>query len=161
MSTKQEMYQETLARIYAVCDGETDVTAILSSVVCELHQAFDYYHWTGFYRTVSERNLKVGPYQGGHGCLEISFDRGICGAAADQRRTQLVDDVHARADHIACASTTNSEIVVPIVNAQGETIAVLDVDSDFPAAFDQEDQRYLEELCRWLGECFANRTTLP
>jgi len=161
MSDKALQYQETLARIYAVCDGETDITAILSSVVCELHNAFDYYHWTGFYRTVSERTLKVGPYQGGHGCLEITFDRGICGAAAREQKTQLVADVHARADHIACASTTNSEVVVPILNAAGQTIAVLDVDSDDLDAFDENDQKYLEELAEWLGRVFHNHTTLP
>lgn len=148
---KIELYQETLQRIFAVCEGEQDSIAILSSVVCELHHAFDYFHWTGFYRTIEPELMKVGPYQGGHGCLTIPFSRGICGAAAKQQQTQLVDDVHARADHIACASTTNSEIVVPIIKA-GETIAVLDVDSNYTAAFDEVDRAQLEHLAQWLAD---------
>ncbi|RMA79425.1 GAF domain-containing protein [Umboniibacter marinipuniceus] len=157
---KSEQYQETLRRIQAVCAGETDLIALLSTICCELHQSFDYYHWTGFYRTVAPQQLKVGPYQGGHGCLDIHFDRGICGAAAKQAETQLVEDVHARADHIACASTTNSEIVVPVTNQNGQVIAVLDVDSDDPAAFDEIDQQYLEQLCQWIGELLGTREYL-
>ena len=157
---KSETYIETIRRIQAVCDGEQDMIAILSTVCCELHHSFDHYHWTGFYRTVAPQGLKVGPYQGGHGCLDIHFDRGICGAAAKQAQTQLVADVHARADHIACASSTNSEIVVPVKNGKGAIIAVLDVDSDYPAAFDRIDQEHLESLCEWLGGLFADRDYL-
>ena len=132
-------------------DGETDEIAILSTVVCELHHAFEWYDWTGFYRCIADNELAVGPYQGGHGCLRIPFDRGICGAAARERRTQLVPDVRARPDHIACASATQSEIVVPLTAPHGRLIAVLDVDSNTPAAFDTVDQRALETLCAELG----------
>ncbi len=149
---KVEIYKETLSRIYAVCDGESDSVALMASIVCELHHAFDYYHWTGFYRTIRDDHLKIGPYQGGHGCLDIAFSRGICGAAAREKQTQLVEDVHARDDHIACASTTNSEIVVPVINAVGKVIAVLDVDSDDRGAFCEIDKQYLEVLCEWLGK---------
>jgi len=157
---KKSCYEETLQRIYAVCDGEVDPVALMATIVCELHHAFDYYDWTGFYRTVAPEALKIGPYQGGHGCLDIAFNRGICGAAAREKQTQLVPDVHAREDHIACASTTNSEIVVPVINNMGNTIAVLDVDSDKYDSFCTIDQHYLEELCAYLGKVLGNREYL-
>ncbi|MCB9729799.1 MAG: GAF domain-containing protein [Deltaproteobacteria bacterium] len=127
----------------------------MATTVCELHHAFDWFHWTGFYRVVAPELLAVGPYQGGHGCLRIPFSRGVCGAAARTRQTQRVDDVHARADHIACAATTRSEIVVPVLGRDGRVIAVLDVDSDHPAAFSQVDQDALERLCQELGARFG------
>ena len=96
--------------------------------------------------------LKIGPYQGGHGCLVIPFARGVCGAAARERRTQIVPDVDAFPGHIACASSTRSEIVVPVFDAAGRLIAVLDIDSDRPAAFDETDARALEAL---VGDIFA------
>ena len=99
--------------------------------------------------------LVIGPYQGGHGCLRIPFSRGVCGAAARTRETQLVPDVHAFADHIACSSTTLSEIVVPVLRPDGRVLAVLDVDSNAPAAFDAVDQAHLESLCHTLGERFG------
>ena len=96
--------------------------------------------------------LKIGPYQGGHGCLQIPFDRGVCGAAARERRTQLVPDVDAFPGHIACASSTRSEIVVPVFDAAGDVIAVLDIDSNRPDAFDAVDQAALEAM---MAEIFA------
>jgi GAF domain-containing protein len=98
--------------------------------------------------------LKIGPYQGGHGCLTIPFSRGVCGAAARERRTQVVPDVDAFPGHIACAASTRSEIVVPVLDADGALIAVLDVDSDTPAAFDEGDAAALEAL---LGAVFEAR----
>ncbi len=148
-------YDLTFSHIGALLEGEDDWIAAMATVACELHQAFDYYHWTGFYRAVSDDLLVVGPYQGGHGCLRIPFDRGVCGAAARTRQTQLVPDVEAFPGHIACSSSTRSEIVVPIVTPDGHLLAVLDVDSDDPAAFDETDQRYLEALARTLGIQFA------
>ncbi len=130
----------------------------MATVACELHHGFDYYHWTGFYRAVSDALLVVGPYQGGHGCLRVAFDRGVCGAAARTRQTQLVPDVEAFPGHIACSSTTRSEIVIPVLTPEGRLLAVLDVDSDLPAAFDETDQRYLEHLCQMLGAQFAGTT---
>ena len=123
----------------------------MATVVCELHNAFDHYHWTGFYRTTSPGLLKIGPYQGGHGCLVIPFDKGICGAAARTGETQDVPDVHARPEHIACSSSTNSEVVVPVKNASGDVVAVLDLDSDHHAAFSPDDIHLSERICSWLG----------
>ena len=148
-------YAEVRANIAALLDGESDWIAAMATVVCELHHAFDYYHWTGFYRVVAPRQLAIGPYQGTHGCLRITFDRGVCGAAAREARTQLVPDVHAVADHIACSSTTRSEIVVPVIAPGGRLLAVLDVDSDAPAAFGEADVRGLETLCADLSARFA------
>jgi len=141
-------------RITAILDGEDDWVTAMATVTCELHNAFDHYHWTGFYRTTSPGMLKIGPYQGGHGCLSIPFDKGICGAAARTGETQDVPDVHARAEHIACSSSTNSEIVVPVKNSRGEVVAVLDLDSDLPAAFSSADVELSERICSWLGQIY-------
>jgi GAF domain-containing protein len=147
-------YREVRARLESLLDGETDWIAALSTVACELHQSFDHYDWTGFYRVVAPELLVVGPYQGTHGCLRIPFSRGVCGAAARTRTTQRVDRVADRTDHIACSATTQSEIVVPVIAPDGQLLAVLDVDSDQPAAFDDVDQRALEEICRDLAARF-------
>ncbi len=145
-------YREVVARIHAVLDGEDDWVAAMATVACELHVAFGHLDWTGFYRHVGGDLLVVGPYQGGHGCLRIPFSRGVCGAAARERRTQRVPDVEQFPGHIACASTTRSEIVVPVLAPDGRVIAVLDRDSDLPDAFSAEvDQPALEALCAWLG----------
>jgi GAF domain-containing protein len=142
--------------IEGLLDGEDDAVAAMATVVAELHHAFEAWHWTGFYRVTTPGQLVIGPYQGGHGCLRIPFSRGVCGAAARSGRTQLVPDVHAFPDHIACSSSTRSEIVVPVRRPDGAVIGVLDVDSDLPAAFDDLDQTALEELCDALGERFAS-----
>jgi len=147
-------YDRTLERIHNMLDGVDDWVAAMATVVCELHHAFAYYHWTGFYRVIGPTRLAVGPYQGGHGCLFIDFERGVCGAAATTRQTQLVADVHAFPGHIACSSTTRSEIVVPILGPTGRLLAVLDVDSDAPAVFTTVDQVALERLCADLGARF-------
>ena len=143
----------------ASADGhEGDEMGILhTAVVCELHHGFDHFHWTGFYRTTEPGVLKIGPYQGGHGCLYIPFDKGICGAAARTGETQDVPDVHVRPEHIACSSSTNSEVVVPVKDSTGAVVAVLDVDSDTPAAFSAEDVAFLENVCNYLGEVFHGR----
>ena len=144
-------HDEVYQRITSILDGEDDWVTAMATVVCELHNAFEHYHWTGFYRTTSPNLLKIGPYQGGHGCLVIPFDKGICGAAARTGKTQDVPDVHARSEHIACSSSTNSEIVVPVKDSNGEVVAVLDVDSDNYAAFTQKDIELTERVCEWLG----------
>lgn len=148
-------YDDVALSIEGLLDGEDDWIAALATVVCELHHAFDGFHWTGFYRVVGDDLLIVGPYQGGHGCTRIDFARGVCGAAARSKATQLVPDVHAHPDHIACSSTTQSEIVVPVLTPDGRLLAVLDVDSDHPAAFDTLDQTRLEAICADLGRRFA------
>ena len=147
-------HQEVYGRITSILDGEDDWVAAMATVACELHNAFDHYHWTGFYRTTSPGMLKIGPYQGGHGCLYIPFDKGICGAAARMGKTQDVPNVHERVEHIACSSTTNSEIVVPVKNSNGEVVAVLDVDSDDSSAFSKQDIALVERVCEWLGTVY-------
>ena len=147
-------HQEVYGRITSILDGEDDWVAAMATVACELHNAFDHYHWTGFYRTTSPGMLKIGPYQGGHGCLYIPFDKGICGAAARTGKTQDAPNVHERVEHIACSSTTNSEIVVPVKNSDGEVVAVLDVDSDDFSAFSKQDIALVERVCEWLGTIY-------
>ena len=147
-------HEEVYQRITSILDGEDDWVAAMATVACELHNAFEHYHWTGFYRTTSPGMLKIGPYQGGHGCLYIPFDKGICGAAARTGETQDVPNVHERAEHIACSSTTNSEIVVPVKDSNGEVVAVLDVDSDEFSAFSKQDIELTERVCEWLGSVY-------
>jgi GAF domain-containing protein len=134
------------ARILALTEGETDSVALMATVVCELHHGHPLADWTGFYRVVAPELLKIGPYQGGHGCLVIPFSRGVCGAAARQGRSLNVPDVDAFPDHIACSSTTRSELVLPVWNGAGRLLGVLDLDSNTPAAFTAEDEAWLEAL---------------
>ncbi|NOD78450.1 MULTISPECIES: GAF domain-containing protein [unclassified Ruegeria] len=144
---------ETLAKtIAALTEGETDQVALMATVACEVHHSDDRFDWTGFYRVVEPGLLKIGPYQGGHGCLVIPFERGVCGAAARTGEVQLVPDVDAFPGHIACASSTRSELVLPVHNAAGEVIAVFDIDSDQPDAFSVDDAEYLSGI---LSRTFA------
>ncbi len=139
-------------QILALTQGETDTVALMATVACELHHAHPLADWTGFYRVVAPELLKIGPYQGGHGCLVIPFSRGVCGAAARTRRGLNVPDVAAFPDHIACSSTTRSELVLPVCNAKGTLLGVLDLDSNTPAAFTPEDEAWLVPL---LARVFA------
>jgi len=148
---KQQLYDAVLPRVSDLVAGETDIIAVMATVACGLHHAFDYFDWTGFYRVVEPGLLKIGPYQGTHGCLTIPFDRGVCGAAARLRRTQIVPDVREFPGHIACSSSTRSEIVVPVLAPGGTLVGVLDIDSDRPAAFDEVDGRNLERICCLIG----------
>ena len=152
---KSEQYERTLAHLQALLAGETDEIAAMATVACELHHGMEHFDWTGFYRVVAPGVLKVGPYQGGHGCLTIPFERGVCGRCAREARTQRVPDVVALPYHIACSSSTRSEIVVPVIDATGQVRAVLDVDSDGLSAFDEIDQRRLEGVCRWIGGLYG------
>lgn len=151
---KAERYAEVEAEILAVLDGEPNVTARMATVASMLADAFDHYFWTGFYVVAPDKTdeLVVGPYQGTLGCLRIAFGRGVCGTAAATRQTQIVEDVHAFPGHIACDSRSASEIVVPVLNAAGELIAVFDVDATTKGAFDAVDQAGLESL---LARVFA------
>ena len=145
-------YKDLSTAILSLTQGETDEIALMATFACEVHHSDDRFDWTGFYRVTAPDLLKIGPYQGGHGCLVIPFSRGVCGAAAREARTQLVPDVDAFPGHIACASSTRSEIVLPVFNATGALIAVLDIDSDQPDAFDEADQAALETM---LAEVFG------
>jgi L-methionine (R)-S-oxide reductase len=154
---KEALYGEVRAQIEAVIADEDDLLAAMATIACLLHHALPYYFWTGFYRRVAERELLVGPYQGTLGCLRIPFDRGVCGACAREGETLIVPDVHAFPGHIACDSASASEIVVPVWSAAGELVAVLDVDSDLPDAFDETDREHLEAIVALLRE----KTSLP
>jgi GAF domain-containing protein len=154
-AARARCYAEVRRELSLSLAGEDDWIVILSTSASALHVAFGYFDWTGFYRVIGEQLLGVGPYQGGHGCLRIPFSRGVCGAAARTRSTQLVPDVTAFPDHIACSSLTQSEIVVPVLTPGGQLLAVLDVDSNSPAAFSATDQRELEALCQELGRRYV------
>ncbi len=145
---KAERYAEVAGEIAAVLAAEPNVTARMATVASMLHDAFGSYFWTGFYVVDPAKGdeLVVGPYQGTLGCLRIAFGRGVCGAAAAQRKTLLVEDVHAFPGHIACDSRSNSEIVVPVFDKAGALIAVFDVDSTDFAAFDAVDAEWLERI---------------
>ncbi len=152
---REAHYRSVLSTIGSLLEGEDDFIAALSTVACELHHAFAFFDWTGFYRLIRPQLLVVGPYQGGHGCLRIELPRGVCGAAASTRRTQIVDDVSAFDGHIACSASTRSEIVVPLCAPDGRVLGVLDVDSNEPAAFGEVDRTHLEALCADLGRRFG------
>ncbi len=145
-------YDRLARSIAALTEGETDAVALMATVACEVHHADARFDWTGFYRVVGPDLLKIGPYQGGHGCLAIPFSRGVCGAAARTGQAQLVPDVAAFDGHIACASSTRSELVLPVHDAAGDLIAVLDIDSDRPDAFTRTDA---DELGAILTAVFA------
>ena len=151
---KAARYAEVGLQIAAVLDGEPDRTARMATVAAMLAAAFDHYFWTGFYVVdpAKGEELVVGPYQGTLGCLRIAFGRGVCGVAAASRQTQIVPDVNAFPGHIACDSRSRSEIVVPVMDAKGRLIAVFDVDSTEPAAFDTTDAAGLERI---LSDTFA------
>jgi len=152
---RQDAYDQAIRRIGDLIAGENDLVAITATVACELHQSFDYFDWTGFYRVVAPGLLKIGPYQGAHGCLAIPFERGVCGAAARLGQTQVVPDVRAFSGHIACSASTRSEIVVPVF-AAGKLVAVLDVDSDQLDAFGAVDRVNLEKVCRMVGQAVGD-----
>ena len=147
-ANKAARYAEVEAEILAVLDGEPDRVARMATVSSMLADAFPAFFWTGFYVVDAAKGdeLVVGPYQGTLGCLRIPFGRGVCGAAAAERKTQIVEDVHAFPGHIACDSRSASEIVVPVIDASGDLIAVLDVDATEKAAFDAVDAEWLERL---------------
>ena len=147
---KAERYAAVAQEIAAVLAGEPNLTARMATVAAMLAATFEHYFWTGFYVVDPDRpdELVVGPYQGTLGCLRIAFGRGVCGTAAATGETLVVADVHAFPGHIACDSRSMSEIVVPVRDAQDRLIAVFDVDSEAPAAFDWADQAGLERILR-------------
>jgi len=147
-SDKRRAYENAIREIRATLGDEQDRTVKMVTINCLLKTHLPYYYWTGFYENKGKR-LVVGPYQGTLGCLYIAFDRGVCGAAAREGTTQIVDDVHALSQgtaHIACDPNSASEIVVPVFDARGDLIAVFDVDSTETSSFDTVDQTYLEAL---------------
>lgn len=139
-------YDDLSKTIASLTEGEDDVISLMATVACEVHHSDDRFDWTGFYRVTGPEMLKIGPYQGGHGCLVIPFSRGVCGAAARTREVQLVPDVDAFPGHIACASSTRSEIVLPVFDAKGDLLAVFDIDSDQQDAFTEADSAGLTAI---------------
>ncbi len=145
-------YANLAATIGALTHGETDEVALMATLACEIHHADDRFDWTGFYRVVAPELMKIGPYQGGHGCLVIPFSRGVCGAVARSGKAMNVPDVAAFSDHIACSSTTRSELVLPVYGLGGRLIGVLDIDSNALAAFNDADTVALQAI---LAEVFG------
>ena len=139
-------YAGATREILAITHGKTDAVSLMATLACEIHHRHPKSDWTGFYRVVAPELLKIGPYQGGHGCLVIPFSRGVCGACARTGGVQNVPDVDAFPGHIACSSTTRSELVLPVRNGAGELLGVLDLDSNSPAAFTRADEDWLVPL---------------
>ena len=146
---KEEQYKMLVEQIGSLIAGETDKVAVMSNVAAAIHQEMKFW-WTGFYRVVGDE-LVLGPFQGPVACMHIPFGRGVCGTAWQREQTILVPDVEQFPGHIACSSASRSEIVVPVFDKEGRVTAVLDIDSEQLATFDETDQRYLEEICRMLS----------
>ena len=151
---KEEKYQLLTEQIKALTAGENDVVSVMANVCAAIHEAMGFF-WTGFY-IVKEGELRLGPFQGPVACMHIGFGRGVCGTAWQQCQTQVVPDVEQFPGHIACSSLSRSEIVVPIVTADGTVKAVLDIDSKELATFDNTDVTYLEQICAIVAPLFEN-----
>ena len=148
---RAQAYADLDAQIVAVLDGIDDPVAAMATISALIHHGLGYL-WTGFYRVaIPGKLLRVGPYQGSLGCLEIAFGKGVCGVAAAEGRTVIVEDVAAFPGHITCDARSKSEIVVPVYDRAGELLAVLDIDSDQVGTFTVDDQRGLETIVRWFG----------
>lgn len=143
---KDEKYQLLTEQIKALVEGETDVVAVMANVAAAIHETMGFF-WTGFYRVIG-RELVLGPFQGSVACMHIPFGRGVCGTAWQRGETIVVPDVEQFPGHIACSSLSRSEIVVPVLSAAGEVMAVLDIDSRELATFDDTDRRHLEQICK-------------
>jgi L-methionine (R)-S-oxide reductase len=147
---KERAYAQLHAHLIAVLAGIDDDIAGMATMTALIHHGFRHL-WTGFYRVVEPTLLRVGPYQGTVGCLDIVVGRGVCGTAAAERRTVIVPDVERFPGHISCDARSRSEIVVPVFDRHNALIAVLDIDSDRLATFDQEDANGLERIMRWFA----------
>lgn len=145
---KEEKYELLVSQIRALIEGENDVIAVMSNVAAAIHQTMGFW-WTGFYRVKGEE-LVLGPFQGPVACMHIPYGKGVCGTAWQRAETVVVEDVEQFPGHIACSSESKSEIVVPVFGGDGKVTAVLDIDSEKLATFDNTDRRYLEEICRLL-----------
>jgi L-methionine (R)-S-oxide reductase len=157
---RPELYAQLTADLEATLDGIDDAVASMATVACLVFERVPGVSFAGFYRRVAPDLLRIGPYQGPLGCLEIPFSRGVCGAAAREASTQLVPDVHAFPGHIACDARARSEIVVPVLDARGEVAAVLDLDSHLPANFDERDRAGLEGMIRALSARLTHGSAL-
>lgn len=150
---KSAQYNLVYRQLAALLEGETDPISKMANTAAVLHETFGFW-WTGFYRVVpchsgldpESAELVLGPFQGPVACMHIPFGRGVCGTAWKQEESIVVPDVEAFPGHIACSSVSRSEIVIPVRDAGGEIVAVLDIDSDRPAAFDETDRLFLEKI---------------
>ena len=148
---KARAYGELNGHCQAILEGIADRVSGMATIATLVHHAFGHL-WTGFYRVVEAGQLlRVGPYQGSLGCIDIAFGRGVCGTAAAEMRTIIVPDVQKFQGHITCDARSRSEIVVPVKGRAGELIAVLDVDSETISAFDETDARGLAQLVSWFA----------
>jgi GAF domain-containing protein len=143
-TTKEEKYAALLPQIRSVVEDETDTIANMANVAAMLHETFGFW-WTGFYR-FQGNEFVLGPFQGPLACTRIRRGRGVCGTAWERNETVVVADVDAFPGHIACSSASKSEIVVPVRKAYGDVVAVLDIDSDAYATFDETDRLWLEKI---------------
>jgi len=150
---KRARYTTLLPQIDALLDGETDLIAAMANVSAMLKMTFDWL-WVGFYR-VQHTQLVLGPFQGPLACTRIARGKGVCGGAWQQAQTIVVEDVDTYPEHIACSSSSRSEIVVPLFDTEGQVAAVLDVDADTTAQFDAIDTEYLEALARKFSPLFT------
>lgn len=148
--TKTEQYSHLLAQARALVADEDDTVANMANLAALIHHAFHFW-WTGFYRVVGD-DLVLGPFQGPLACTRIGLGKGVCGAARERRHTVVVPDVEQFPGHIACSAASRSEIVVPLLGADGEVTAVLDIDSERLATFDDTDAHWLEQIVR---ACFT------
>ena len=143
MTDKVQKYEALVAQAKALSEAENDEIALMANVAAIIHETFHFW-WTGFYRVVGDE-LVLGPFQGPLACTRIKFGRGVCGTAWKEKRSVIVPDVEEFPGHIACSSTSRSEIVVPMFR-NGEVFAVLDIDSEKLATFDDTDKKYLEKI---------------
>jgi len=148
---KKEKYQVGLQTIRSLTENEFDLVSVMSTISCELYHAFEPFIWVGFYRLVDKTTLKVGPYQGTHGCLTINLDKGVCGKCVRENAIQIENDVSAIPHHIACSSETKSEIVLPVRDLKSRVRAVLDVDANTINCFDAIDKEYLTKICELIS----------
>ena len=143
---KEEQYKLLVSQIASLIDGERDLIAVMSNVAAAIHQTMGFW-WTGFYRVIGDE-LVLGPFQGPVACMHIPYGKGVCGTAWQRAETVIVPDVEQFPGHIACSSESKSEIVVPVLSADGEITAVLDIDSKELATFDETDKQWLEEIVK-------------
>lgn len=143
---KEEQYKLLVSQIASLIDGEKDMIAVMSNVAAAIHQTMGFW-WTGFYRVIGDE-LLLGPFQGPIACMHIPYGKGVCGTAWQRAKTIVVPDVEQFPGHIACSSESKSEIVVPVFGRDGKVMAVLDIDSEHLATFDDIDRKYLEEICQ-------------
>ena len=153
--SKTENYQLLVEQIQSLIEGESDAVAVMANVAAAIHEAMGFW-WTGFYRVMpkagsDDNELVLGPFQGPVACMHIPFGRGVCGTAWERRQTIVVPDVELFPGHIACSSLSRSEIVVPVIAASGEVVAVLDIDSRELSTFDNTDSQYLETICSYIA----------